>query len=176
MAGVATCVRAQGLVASGIVSGSGSGPYTYDLVFSNGVSATQPIRAIWYAGTTNSYYLPSTPISVFAPAGWNAALSGNGTQSSIQFTVNSGTSFIAAGSSLSGFGFQANFTPSELAAAPNGGLSWANSGSFFNGLSERFTVTGPAAPEPGAPILLVCGGAGLWLASHIRANELRGRS
>ncbi|PWU10629.1 MAG: hypothetical protein C5B50_25050 [Verrucomicrobia bacterium] len=148
---------AQGIIASGVVSGSGSGPYTYSLSFSDGAGATSSIGYIWYAWTPGNFYLPSAPSSPVAPSGWTANVSGN----SVQFSANSSANYITAGSTLSGFSYQASFTPSQLATQPNGGLSVAYAAGVFSSPSENFTVSGPAVPEPSTLTLALCCAAGL---------------
>ena len=76
--------HAQGQVASGTISSSGSGPYAYNLLFMDSAGATSPIGSVWYAWVPGSFYLPGTPTSAFAPAGWSAAIHGD----SIQFLAD----------------------------------------------------------------------------------------
>jgi hypothetical protein len=163
VAGTAASVHAQGQLASGAVSGSGSGPYTYTLSFSDGASATSPIGSVWYAWTPGLFYLPGVPTSASAPAGWTANLVG--TANSIQFTANSPANDITAGSTVSGFSYTAAFTPAELAAAPNSGLSVSYPGGLFVG-GVNFTVQ--AVPEPSTLALFVCGATGLCLVGRRR--------
>ena len=119
VAAAATSVHAQGQIASGLISGSGSGPFTYNLSFSDAPSSTSPVGSVWYAWIPGFFYLPAIPTSASAPAGWTATVSGR----SVQFVANSPADAIAPGGSLSGFSYQAAFSPAQLAAAPNSGLS-----------------------------------------------------
>jgi len=64
-----------------------------------------------------------------------------------------------AGQSLSGFGFQATFTPAQLAAAANSGVSDAYSGGLFSDAGQIFTVQPVAAPEPSGSLLMLSGSA-----------------
>jgi len=57
---------AQGQVAGGNVSSSGSGPFTYSLSFSDGPNATAPIGSIWCAWVPGGFFLPSTPTGASA--------------------------------------------------------------------------------------------------------------
>jgi hypothetical protein len=161
-AAAATSVLAQGLIASGTVSGSGSGPYTYNLSFSDAPSSTSPVGSVWYAWIPGAFYLPGVPTSASAPAGWTATVDAN----SIQFAATSPANDITAGSTLSGFSYQAAFTPAELAATANSGLSVAYSGGIESGASDTFTVQ--AVPEPSTLALLVCGATGLCLVGRRR--------
>ena len=164
VAGIATSVLAQGESASGTISGSGSGPYTYALSFSDAPSATSPVGSVWYGWTTSGFFLPGNPTSASAPSGWTAALSGN----SVQYTANSPASYIPIGGTLSGFGYHAAFSPAQLAAAPNSGLSEAYAAGLFTDGGNIFTVQIVAVPEPSTLTLLVCGAIGLCLVGHRR--------
>ena len=166
LAGTATVGRAQGQLANGTISGSGAGPYSYSLTFANAAGATSPVGSVWYAWIPGFFYLPSTPTSPSAPAGWTATVSGN----SVQYVASSPANYIAAGQSLSGFGYQASFTPAQLAAAANSGVSVAYSGGLFSDGGQTFTVQPTTVPEPSAPTLLLSSAACLWL---IHRRKLR---
>jgi hypothetical protein len=150
--GAVSAAFAQGQIASGTVSSTGSGPYVYDLTFSDGVAATSPIGSVWYAWVPGFFYLPGVPTSASAPAGWTATVSAN----SVQYTANAPADYIQPGQSLSGFSYNATFTPAQLAAAPNSGVSVAYSAGLFSDAGDTFTVQ--AVPEPSSMSFL---GAGL---------------
>jgi hypothetical protein len=158
-AGLSANARAQGTIANGTLSGSGSGPYTYDLTFGAGTNSLSPVGSVWYAWVPGSFYLPGAPIpgSAHAPAGWTATISGN----SVQFVATSAANDITAGHSLSGFSYQANFTPAQLASAPNSGVSVAYSGGLFSDAGYTFTVQTVVVPEPSTLPLLLAGSAAL---------------
>ena len=157
----------QGEIASGTLSSSGSGPFSYSLTFSDAAGATAPIGSIWYSWTATTppfFYLPGTPSSASAPAGWTASIQ----SSSIQFTANSPANDIQPGNSLSGFGFQATFTPAQVASAAHSGLSVAYSGGIEAPPdSAGYTFTVAAVPEPGS-LALMLAGAGAWAVSRRR--------
>ncbi|MEJ0089136.1 MAG: PEP-CTERM sorting domain-containing protein [Limisphaerales bacterium] len=157
-AGSVTFVHAQGQVASGTISGSGTGPYTYNLTFSDAAGATSPIGSIWYAWIPGEFYLPGVPTSASAPAGWTATVLLN----SVQYVANSPANYLTAGQSLSGFSYQATFSPAQLAAAPNSGVSVAYSGGLFSDAGQTFTVQVVPVPEPSGSMLLLSGAAVLW--------------
>jgi hypothetical protein len=161
-AGSAVTVFGQGDIPSGTISGSGSGPYTYNLSFSDDSSATSPIGSVWYAWVPFQFFLPGTPTSATAPAGWSASIVGN----SIEFTANSTANVIPAGGTLSGFSYQAAYSPATLAATANSGESDAYAGiAIESDAGKIFTVAVQPAPEPSVLALLVSGGAGLfWFA------------
>jgi hypothetical protein len=159
VAGTASSAHAQGQIASGTISASGSGPFTYDLSFSDAPTSTSPVGSVWYAWVPGFFYLPGIPTSASAPAGWTAAVFGD----SVQFTANSPANYITAGSTLSGFSYQAAFSPTQLAAAGNSGVSVAYSGALFSDPGNTFTVQAAAVPEPSTLALLICGTTGLCL-------------
>jgi len=161
VAGTATSVHAQGQIASGTISGSGSDPYTYSLSFSDAADSTSPVGSVWYAWTPGFEYLPGGPTGAAAPAGWTATISGD----SIQFVANSPANDIQAGSSLAGFSYQAAFSPAQLAAAANSGVSVAYSGGLFSDAGDTFTVE--TVPEPSTLALLICGATGLCLVGRL---------
>ena len=162
VAGSAASVYAQGQTASGTISGSGSGPFTYDLSFSDAANSLSPVGSVWYAWIPGSFYLPGDPTSASAPTGWTASIFLN----SIQFTANSPADYITPGSTLSGFSYQAAFSPAQLAAAANSGLSVAYSGGLFSDAGYTFTVQLSTVPEPSTLALLICGATGLCLAGR----------
>lgn len=153
VAGTVFSAYGQGQVASGTVSGSGSGPYTYSLMFSDATGATSSIGSIWYAWVPGFFYLPGTPTSASAPVGWTATVDGH----SVQYVATSSAYDIAPGQSLSGFGYQATFSPAQLGAAPNSGESVAYSGGLFSDAGNTFNVT--MVPEPSTACLLALGAA-----------------
>jgi len=160
--GVAISAFAQGQMASGTISGSGSGPYTYSLTFSNSASSTSPIGSVWYSWVPGSFFLPGDPTTETAPTGWTAVPQAN----SIQFIASSSAFDITAGESLSGFGYTAAFSPAQLAAAANSGLSVAYSGALFSDGGNTFTVEAAVVPEPCAAALLAFGVIGFRVATR----------
>ena len=154
---ITATAQAQGDIPSGTIGGTGSGPYTYALTFSDAAGATSPVGSVWYAWIPGQFFLPSAPTSASAPAGWTATISSK----SIQFVASSSAFDIAPGGSLSGFGYNASFSPSTLAAAPNSGESVAYSAGLFSDGGQTFTVQ--ATPEPSSSLLLAAGATALFL-------------
>ncbi|HEX4349906.1 MAG TPA: PEP-CTERM sorting domain-containing protein [Verrucomicrobiae bacterium] len=158
-AGAATMALAQGEIGIGTISGSGTGPYTYDLTFSDGAGASTSIGSVWYSWIPGQFFLPGTPTSAAAPTGWTASIVAN----SIQFVASSSAFDITAGQSLSGFSYQATFTPAQLAAASNSGESVAYLGAPFSDGGDTFVVSAVPTPEPSSLALLAGSVAGLCL-------------
>ena len=161
---VDTPAHAQGDIPSGTISGSGAGPYSYTLAFSDAAGATAPIGSVWYAWVPGSFYLPASPTSASAPAGWTASIVNH----SIQFVANSSADDIAAGQTLTGFGYQAAFSPTTLSTTPNSGVSVAYSGGLFSDGGQTFTVV--PTPEPSAGLFLLGGVTALWLVRRCHAE------
>lgn len=159
VAGTATSVHAQGQIASGTISGSGSGPYTYNLTFSDSASSTSPIGSVWYGWIPFAFYLPGTPTSASAPAGWTHSIVAN----SIEFVASSAANDIPIGGSLSGFSYTATFSPATLAGTLNSGLSDAYAAGIETDAGYVFTVQTATVPEPSVLTLLICGATGLFL-------------
>jgi hypothetical protein len=164
--GTAASVHAQGQIASGTVSGSGSGPFTYSLSFSDAGSATSPIGSVWYGWTPGLFFLPSMPTSALAPSGWTATIS----SSSIQFIASAPADYIQPGQQLSGFSFDATFSPAQLAATPNSGNSDAYSAGLLSDGGNIFTVQASSVPEPSTLALLVPGVLAWFLARRGKAR------
>lgn len=162
--GAVSAAFAQGEIASGTISSTGSGPYVYDLTFSDGAGATSPIGSVWYAWIPGQFFLPGIPTSASAPAGWTATISAN----SVQDIANSPADYITAGHSLSGFSYDATFTPAQLAAAPNSGESVAYAAGLFSDAGDTFNVQ--AVPEPSSMSFL---GAGLLALAFAGRRNLR---
>ena len=171
-AGTVNLVHAQGQVPSGTIGSSGSGPYSYNLIFADANGATSPIGSVWYSWIPGQFFLPGVPTSASAPAGWTATISAN----SVQFVANSAPNDIAVGQSLSGFSYQAAFSPAQLAAAPNSEKSDAYSGGLFSDSGQIFTVQVVATPEPSSQMLMLSVSAILYLLDRRRLFKARATS
>lgn len=148
---------AQGDIPSGTISGSGTGPYTYDLTFSDSASATAAIGSVWYGWLPPIYdYLPATPTSASAPSGWNYTISDN----SIEFFALSSSFDIQPGGSLSGFSYTATFSPATLASTPAAAYSYAYLGAIEGDAGKFFSVT-TVVPEPSIAALFGMSALGL---------------
>ena len=161
-------IPAQGIVASGQITSTGSGPFNYGLTASDSASATGPIGSFWFTWVPGQFYLPTVPSSTQAPVGWSASLVNN----SIQFVATSTAFYIAPGASLGGFGFTSTDTPAAIAGnSPSQpgvpvGTTVAYGAGLFSSPSETF-VFASVVPEPSSMSLLLTAALG-WLAATRR--------
>lgn len=168
--------QAQGIVASGTLSGvPGAGnTYDYTLILNNAASATTPIEGFWYAWIPGFFFLPTTPSSASGGAsGWSATLFGN----SIQYQGTAGDAIAPGGSAT--FTFVSADTPATLAGTSSGfpiGDSVAYPGTINFSASapnEEFTVQSVPEPSPRGLIALgaLCGLVAGW--RRLRQPRLR---
>lgn len=159
----AMSAAAQGIIASGDVVGSAAGSdFDYTLSITDGSGATSGIGSFWYAWTPGNEFMPTTPLSAFAPSGWTATVSGG----SIQFIAGPSTPDVAPGSTLSGFGFTSTSSPAQLAG--NDGLTpigttVAYAGNLFVNPSDTFVFNTTATPEPSSLMLMGVGAFGMLM-------------
>jgi hypothetical protein len=160
--GTASVALAQGESASGTVSGQYNGSsYDYTITLNN-TSGSVGIGSFWYSWTPNVppfFYLPSTPNSATAPAGWSALVDGN----SIQYS--SSGSPLGPGQSIQ-FTYNASFSPAQLTG--NAGYSYVYTGGIFGDAGAFVNIT--TVPEPVSLGLLAAGGLGLTLARRKSRN------
>ena len=172
LAGAALSCSAQGILASGQITGTLSGSsYNYLLTIADGGGATNSIGSVWYAWVPGQFYLASVPSNLLAPTGWSAQEVSSGGYNSVRFLASSSSFDIAPGASLSGFGFTSVDTPAALGgnsvdypATPVGTTVAYNAG-FFSTYSDTFVVA--VVPEPTSLALLLTGPL-CWLAFHRR--------
>lgn len=167
LAGACAGTASAGNVPSGSISGSGSGPYIYDLSFSDSASATSTIGSVWYGWVPPTYdYLPGVPTSASTPTGWNYTISAN----SIEFYASSSSYYIQPGHTLSGFSYTASYSPATLAADSYAPYSYAYVGPIEGDPGTFFSVT-TVVPEPSAAALLGMSALGLGFARWRRQRE-----
>jgi PEP-CTERM motif len=159
--GSASVAWAQGESASGTVSGLFNGSsYDYTITLNN-TSSSGSIGSFWYSWTPNIppfFYLPSTPSSATAPAGWSAFIDGT----SIQYT--SSGSPLAPLQSIQ-FHYNASFTPAQLTG--NAGYSYVYTGGIEGDPGAFVNIV--TVPEPASLGLLTAGVLGLvWARRKLR--------
>ena len=127
------------IIASGVISDTpGTGVYDYTIALTNSSQSGSAIGSFWYAWVPGADYLSSYPISVTAPAGWTATVTGGGAGDGygIQFVANSSSNDIQPGSSLS-FSFMSTDPPSTV----------EGDSQIYSGVP-----VGTSAVYPGAPV------------------------
>jgi hypothetical protein len=163
--GTASVAWAQGESASGTVSGvPNGGLFDYTITLNN-TSGSVGIGSFWYSWTPTTppfFYLPATPSTAAAPAGWSAFIDGN----SIQYT-SSGTP-LAPGQSIQ-FTYSASFTPAQLTGLA--GYSYVYSGAIEFDPGAFVNIT--TVPEPSSLGLFAAGVLTLAMAGR---RKLRNRA
>jgi hypothetical protein len=169
LAGTTASLHGQSIDASGQISGvaAGGGLYDYTLTVSEASDTTTPIASFWYSWVPGGFFLPSDPSSAAGPTGWSAGIVAN----SIQYSSGSTATDIAPGTSKT-FSYVASFSPAQLAATPNSGITYAYAGAVDASTPfEAFTVT-EVVPEPSATSLLAIPLVG-WLIGRFRGRQSR---
>jgi hypothetical protein len=164
--GTVTAALAQGEAATGQVSGLPNGSLYDYIITLNNTSGSVSIGSFWYAWTPTIspfFYLPSTPASASAPAGWTASIVAN----SIQY-VDSGTP-LGPGQSIQ-FQYDAPFSPAQLTG--DAGYSYVYSGGIEGDSGAFVNIQTVAAPEPSSLGLLTAGFLSLALAGRRKLWKL----
>jgi hypothetical protein len=138
----------------------GGGQYSNTISIQN--SGTTTIGTFWFAWIPGLDFLPSLPGNVTSPAGWSYQVV-HSAGYSIEWTANSPASYLAAGGSLSGFGFASADSASVLSnLTPVYSRPYFTTESFFYsgapllGQSLDFIVNVVPAPS-GVALALVAG-------------------
>jgi hypothetical protein len=148
------------------------GGWHYDAVLQNTGDTT--VGTFWYAWVPGEDFLATSPTNVTSPTGWQAAIthfpniSSNGY--AIQWKATSAADDLAAGGTLSGFGFDTTDTPAALMGdsvfypGTPVGTSFVYSGAPFSDDGFEFIATTKPAPtpEPASLALLAVGGTLLF--------------
>jgi hypothetical protein len=160
----ANCVQAQ-LNPSATLSSQPAGlNFNYTLTLNNNSTPSTPIETLWYAWVPGSDFLPTSPTSVQAPAGWTGTIMGGGPGDGFSIEFTTSTAPLNPGNSLT-FQFQSSDTPAQLAGnspffpTMRVGTSYVYEGSPFLTAGGTFVVQ--SVPEPSTMALLLVGGLGL---------------
>lgn len=154
-AGLLPSPAAAGLIlVSGTMTATPDGPdFDYRITLTNSAASTDPIKTFWFGWMPGKDFLPESPVSATAPAGWTDAITHfpnvptNGF--AIQFVTASAP--LMPGDSLV-FMFKSANSPSQLAGdspfypGTPAGTSFVYSGAPFQGDSAQFVVS--TVPEP----------------------------
>ena len=112
----ATPLQAQLGASATITSSQVNGTtYHYSLVLRN--TGTTTIGTFWFSWIPGLDFMPVSPANVTLPSSWNAAITHGGPSDgyAVEWVASSPSSYLAAGQSLTGFGFDSTMTPAELA-------------------------------------------------------------
>jgi hypothetical protein len=160
----ANCVHAQ-LNPSATLSSQPAGlNFNYTLTLDNNSPPNTPIETLWYAWVPGSDFLPTSPTSVQAPAGWTGTIMGGGPGDGFSIEFTTSTAPLNSGNSLT-FQFQSSDTPAQLAGnspffpTTPVGTSYVYEGSPFVTAGGPFVVQ--SVPEPSTMALLLVGALGL---------------
>jgi hypothetical protein len=154
---------AESATATLTASTSAAGSH-YDAVLIN--TGTTTVGTFWFAWVPGKDFLPTSPLNITSPAGWQDIIT-HGSASdgyAIQWKATSAASDLAAGSSLSGFGFDSADTPTQLQGNSPFfptfpvGTSFVYSGTPFSDAGFQFVAATVAAPEPASLGALGVGG------------------
>ena len=174
-------VCAQSLVANAQLSAAavGARSFDYTITLNNTSASTSSIETFWYAWQPGGGdYLPSSPLSVQPPAGWNAVITGGGVGDGYGLLFETSTAPLAPGSSLS-----FSFTSPDSPAAVRGNSPWysgtpVGSSAVYSGhlYGATETLVVEPVPEPSTLSLLWAGGlliGGLWLRRGFHSENSR---
>ena len=159
----ATPVLASAIDASAILTSKPDGTsFDYSITLTNSSSSTDPIGTFWFAWVPGADFLPTSPFDIKAPTGWTEMVThaGAGDGYAIQFVAGAGSA-LAAGRSLSGFGFTSADTLTQLAAnSPFSSnipatTSFVYNGAPFSADSEQFVVSVSTVPETATSVSTV---------------------
>lgn len=123
--------------------------YTYTITLKN--TGTTTIGDFFYAWIPGQDYLPVAPSSTGSPNSWAPSIehAGAGDGWGINWSAGSSSSYLAAGSSLTGFSFTTTATPTQIlgnspfySGVPVG-TSFVYSQGLFSDPGFKFVVTGP---------------------------------
>jgi hypothetical protein len=144
-------------LASGTITTTATGATnTYALTLSDAAGSPASIASVWAAWVPGKFFFAATPSSVSSPAGWSGTTANGG----IQWTADSSSFDIPAGSTLSGFGFESTESPSlidgdspSFPGTPTM-TSVAYDGGILLDTGTTFAFTPTAVPEPTTLALL----------------------
>jgi hypothetical protein len=122
------------------------GEFQYNLTLNN-IGST-PIGTFWFGWIPGADFMPVDPTAITSPTGWGDQVTTDGPPDgfAILWTANSAAHELAAGGTLTGFGFESSLTPVQLES-----LSVENPG---DPVSTAFVYIGPPFADPGLQFLV----------------------
>jgi hypothetical protein len=141
-------------------------PFNYTGVLNNTSTDASTIGTLWFSWVPGEDFLPTSPTNITSPTGWQDVITHGGPTDgfAIQWTAKTPAADLAAGSSLSGFGFTSADTPPQLQGSspffpgtPVGTSFLYTSAPFSDGGTKIIAST-VVAPEPASLGALTLGG------------------
>jgi hypothetical protein len=155
-------------IASAVISSTQLTPTTFQYTMDLTDAGTTNIGTFWFSWVPGEGFMDSAPLSLSAPANWHVAQTDGPPPVdgySIQWVAMAGAA-LTPGDSLSGFTFESELTPQDLAGLSSIHVgtpvltSFTYSGAPFSDGGFSFVVTeaaATAAPEPTTLFLFVVG-------------------
>ena len=143
--------------ASASIQATSTGPAnTYSLTLSDSISSSSPVGTFWFAWIPGEDLLSASPTNVTSPSGWQAFVEGGYYGGySIEWYALSPSSYLPAGYSLTGFGFNSPDTPDALSGSsrvypgtPTLTSYMYSAGPFSDAGTQVVVSQLPTTPEP----------------------------
>jgi hypothetical protein len=159
VAGVASVAGAAETATATIsqVANLGGSPTVFQYALTLNDTGTTTAGTFWYAWVPGQDYMDVLPTSITSPVGWQEIVTGSGNSSdgyAIQWSATTSAADLAAGSSLTGFGFDSSDSITQLTSGLSVshptvkvGTSFIYPGEPEAGPGDEFVVTA-AVPEP----------------------------
>jgi hypothetical protein len=150
-----------------VFTASGSGSiFNYTGVLNNTSTDGSTIGTLWFSWVPGEDFLPTSPTNVTSPTGWQDVITHGGSTDgfAIQWTAMTPAADLAAGASLTGFGFTSADTPAQLQGnspfypGTPVGTAFLYTGEPFSDGGTDITASTVVAPEPASLGALALGG------------------
>jgi hypothetical protein len=135
---------------------NGGGGYHYTLTIHN--TGTTTIGSLWFAWIPGENFMTAAATNVTSPAGWSGGHQGGAGSESILWQANTAGARLAVGGTLTGFAFDSNQTPTQMAGlSPNDSRyhmtdSYVYIAGALGDAGYLFTITVTPAPSAVATV------------------------